>query len=83
MGTEGMAGDAFSLPSQKASLLHLQDNYATDIFSALQQAGYKHGEEAVFETYVQSFVYLFKVSETFPKLYEDRFHHLSRGVVTS
>ena len=66
-----MAGDAFSLPSLVESVLVqlVGDNYATDTFlGSLQQAGYQHGEEKVFETYVQSFAYLFKVSETFPKI---------------
>ena len=66
-----MVPDAFSLPTLVESVLGKVegDNYAMDTFlGSLLQAGYKPDEEKLFETYVQSFVYIFKVDDTFPKI---------------
>ena len=51
------------------------DNYAIDTFlGCLELAGYSHGDDRRFDSYVESFLNIFKVDEDFPKITRPNIH---------
>ena len=65
------SSDSFSLPSlvDEVIVSLVSDNYTIDTFLGyLELAGYQHNSDTNFGYYVESFLNVFKVTESFPKL---------------
>lgn len=71
------SSDSFSLPSlvDEIVISLASDNYTIDTFLGyLELAGYQHNGDATFDHYVESFMNVFKVTESFPKITKNDVH---------
>lgn len=69
--------NCFSLPSLVDEIIAQlsSDNYAIDTFlGCLELVGYSHGDDKRFDSYVESFLNIFKVDESFPRITRPNIH---------